>query len=291
MSKIVDKAKITIKKIDRKHGSKILIIGGTVTSVAAIAFAIKKSFKATEIIDSHNLYREKIDNDLPIEVYSKDERSKPIRKLYLNTGLELTKTYALPVGLELLSITMFYMAFSKERDAKLGYISALNSITTAFAGYRKAVAERIGESEELELYQGRHAMTVTDMETKEEKQVRMFDPSGYSVYSRFFDETNEEWKNDPQYNLYWLNIQQNIWNDKLHRDGLVFLNDVYKSLGFEKVPEGQYIGWALAAGDSYIDFGMFDGHRERVRDFVNGYEPSVLLTFPNLSGKDIIQYL
>ena len=33
----------------------------------------------------------------------------------------------------------------------------------------------------------------------------------------------------------------------------------------------------------FVDFGIYDGHREIVRDFVNGYERSILLDF-NVDG-------
>ena len=36
-------------------------------------------------------------------------------------------------------------------------------------------------------------------------------------------------------------------------------------------------------GDNYIDFGIFDVNKEPARDFVNGYEKSILLDF-NVDG-------
>lgn len=291
MSKLLDKVVTTVKKIDRKHGSKILLAGGIISSVAAIGFTVKKSFHAADVIDNHNAYREKIKEELPEDEYPEEARKKAVRKLYFETGKELAKTYALPFSLEMMSLGMFCGAFGKEYKAKLGYISALNSVTTALSGYRKAVAEKIGEEAESNLYYGAHKEKIKNEETKKNEEVVVLDPNRYSVYSRFFDECNPCWKNDPQYNLTWLKAQQQVWTDKLRRDKVVFLNDVYYSLGFEKIPEGQSIGWAVADGDDFIDFGFWDGKREKVRDFINGYEPSILLTFPNLSGRSVIEFI
>lgn len=291
MHKAFEKIISTVKKIDRKHGSKILLVGGIVTSVAAVGFTAKKSFRAAEIIDNHNAYRDKIEEELPSTEYSEEVRKKAVRKLYFSTGVELVKTYALPLSLEVASLGMFCGAFGKEQKAKLGYISALNSVTTAFSGYRAAIADKIGEDVERDIYNGIRHEKVKDEETKKNKEIVVMDPNNYSVYSRFFDETNPNWQNDPTYNLTFLKLQQNIWSDKLKRDKVIFLNDVYTALGIPKTPEGQYIGWAIENGDDFIDFGMWDGNREKARDFINGYEASILLTFPNLSGRSVIEYI
>ena len=291
MSKLVDKVVAAAKKIDRKHGSKILLAGGIISSVAAIGLTVKQSFKAAEIVETHNAYREKIDEELPKEEYSEEERKKAVRKLYFETGKQMVKAYALPFALEAASIGMFVGGHVKDQKAIYGLSSALGSTISAFTGYRKAVEAHIGEEKEKELYHGVSHEKVKNEETKKNEEVVVFKDKRYSQYSRFFDELNPEWKNDPHYNLTFLTMQQNLWTDKLQREKVIFLNDVYDALGFEKIPEGQYLGWAIENGDACVDFGIWDGKREKVRDFVNGYEPSILLTFPNLSGRSVIEYI
>ena len=291
MHKAFDKVISVAKKIDRKHGSKILLVGGIISSVAAIGFTVKKSFKAAEVIDNHNAYREKIDQELPEDEFPEEQRKKAVRKLYFDTGVKLAKTYALPATLEIASLAMFTCGHVKDQKMIYGLSSALGSTVSAFTGYRKAIAAKIGEEAEKDIYNGIRHEKVTNEETKKKEEVVIIDPNRFSVYSRIFDECNPNWQNDPQYNLFWLKTQQQIWTDKLRRDKVIFLNDVYESLGFNKIPEGQYIGWAVANGDDFIDFGYFDGNREKARDFINGLEASIILTFPNLSGKSIIEYI
>ena len=55
-------------------------------------------------------------------------------------------------------------------------------------------------------------------------------------------------------------------------------------LGIPKTKAGQVVGWIKGNGDDFIDFGIFDIHREKARDFVNGYERSILLDF-NVDGE------
>ena len=58
-------------------------------------------------------------------------------------------------------------------------------------------------------------------------------------------------------------------------------------LGIPRAKAGQVVGWVYDAknpiGDNYVDFGIYDIHRETVRNFVNGYERTILLDF-NVDG-------
>lgn len=80
---------------------------------------------------------------------------------------------------------------------------------------------------------------------------------------------------------------QQYANDKLKADGYLFLNDVYDMLGIPRSKAGQIVGWVYdpknPIGDNYVDFGIYDINREKNRDFVNGYERTILLDF-NVDG-------
>ena len=85
----------------------------------------------------------------------------------------------------------------------------------------------------------------------------------------------------------FLRNQQQYANDKLRANGYLFLNEVYEMLGIQKTQAGQIVGWVYddknENGDNYVDFGMYDVNRSTCRDFVNGYERSILLDF-NVDG-------
>ena len=112
-------------------------------------------------------------------------------------------------------------------------------------------------------------------------------PTLYSDYARFFDAASPNWQNDPEYNLMFLRAQQQYANDLLRAKGRLFLNDVYEMLGLEKSKAGQIVGWVYDRenpnGDNFVDFGIYDMSKERVRAFVNGYETNILLDF-NVDG-------
>ena len=95
-------------------------------------------------------------------------------------------------------------------------------------------------------------------------------------------------------NRFFLLRQQDQANERLKARGYLFLNDVYEMLGIPKTKAGQIVGWVydtnMPNGDNYVDFGIFNAYSEQARDFVNGYERTILLDF-NVDGNilDLIE--
>lgn len=108
-----------------------------------------------------------------------------------------------------------------------------------------------------------------------------------SPYARFFDDSSPMWTRDSESNLRFLKHNQNYANDLLKSRGHLFLNDVYQLLGIPKTRAGQVVGWIYdpenGEGDNHVDFGIYHDDQHS-RDFVNGYEKSILLDF-NVDGE------
>jgi len=119
------------------------------------------------------------------------------------------------------------------------------------------------------------------------KVVKVADVDGISDYARFYDDGCEGWTKDPELNLSFLRAQQQYANDKLVANGHLFLNEVYDMLGIPRTKAGQVVGWVYdlsnTEADNYVDFGLYDATKEKTRDFVNGYERTILLDF-NVDG-------
>ena len=68
---------------------------------------------------------------------------------------------------------------------------------------------------------------------------------------------------------------------------------MYDLLGIQRTSAGQVVGWIYdesnPIGDNYVDFGIYDLHDEAKRNFVNGYERTILLDF-NVDG-DILNMI
>ena len=85
-----------------------------------------------------------------------------------------------------------------------------------------------------------------------------------------------------------MKCQENYANDLLKTRGHLFLNEVYDMLGIPRTQAGQIVGWVYdeknPVGDNFVDFGILDLYDEKKREFVNGYERTILLDF-NVDGE------
>lgn len=109
----------------------------------------------------------------------------------------------------------------------------------------------------------------------------------YSRLARCFDKRNSEWRKDAEYNLKFLMVQQDKANYLLKDKGYLFLNEVYKMLGFPETWFGQIVGWIYdpknPIRNNKVDFGIHDVYNKRHRAFVNGYERNIIIDF-NVDG-------
>lgn len=105
-----------------------------------------------------------------------------------------------------------------------------------------------------------------------------------SDYARVFDYSCTGWSTSSECNLTFLKNQQSYCNELLRTRGHLFLNEVYDALGIPRTKAGQIVGWVYdennIASDNFVDFGLSE---ERCKNFVNGYENTVLLDF-NVDG-------
>lgn len=279
----------------KKHSPEILVVAGVVGAVTSAVMACKATTKVHDILEDTKTKVDQVhevlaNEDIPEEKYSVEDSKKDLAIIYAQTGLEFVKLYGPSVALGVLSITAILTSNNILRKRNLALAAAYTTIDKSFKEYRGRVVERFGKDLDHELKHNVKAKeieeTVTNedgTETIETKTVDVADPTKYSDYARFFDEACSGWTKDPELNLMFLKRQQSYANDLLQRRGYVFLNEVYDMIGIPRTKAGQVVGWVYdencPVGDNYIDFGIYDIHREKCRDFVNGYERSILLDF------------
>ena len=289
----------TYKKVELKaikHSPEILAGVGVVGVVGSLVMACKATTKLSDILEESKEQLDKIKevaaDPAYEEKYSQDDAKKDTTITYVQTGVKVVKLYAPSVILCAGSLGCLLTSNNilKKRNAALS--AAYMTIDKSFKEYRKRVADRFGDEVEKEIrYNIKAAEVVTGVDENGEpvtetiKQVD--DPNSYSDYARFFDESCAAWQNDAEYNLTFLKAQQQYANDLLKARGRLFLNEVYRMLGIDETKAGQVVGWVYnpdnPTGDNFVDFGIYNMQRERVRAFVNGYEPNILLDF-NVDG-------
>ena len=196
----------------------------------------------------------------------------------------IVKTYMPAVLIIGLSLTSIFTANGILRKRNAALAAAYVTIEKTFDEYRKQVVEKFGKDTDEEL---RYKIKTRDDIKAGDKPIKTANIDEPSDYARFFDESCGAWVKDPEMNLSFLKCQQKYANDLLVAHGYLFLNQVYEMLGIPKTKAGQVVGWIYdkknPQHDNYVDFGIYDLHNERKRDFVNGYERSILLDF-NVDG-------
>lgn len=291
----------TYKKVELKaikHSPEILAGVGVVGVVGSLVMACKATTKLSDILEDSKEQLDKIKevaaDPAYEEKYSQDDAKKDTTITYVQTAMKVTKLYAPSVILCASSLGCLLASNNilKKRNAALS--AAYMTVDKSFKEYRKRVADRFGEEVEKEIRYNIKAEEITKVDedgNEVTETVKVMDgtddPNSYSDYARFFDESCAAWQNDAEYNLTFLKAQQQYANDLLKARGRLFLNEVYRMLGIDETKAGQVVGWVYnpdnPTGDNFVDFGIYNMQRERVRAFVNGYEPNILLDF-NVDG-------
>lgn len=299
----------------RKHSPEILVVSGIVGVVVSGVMACKATTKIGEVLDDA---KEKVDNihkavdrseelsdeairKLDAANYNEEDGKKDLAIVYAQTSWKLVKLYWPSVVLGLASIGSILYSHRILSKRNMALAAAYTAIDKGFKEYRERVVERFGQNVDKELRYNIKAQEITETVTDEngkEKTVTktvdvIEDPNKHSIYARFFDETCLGWAKDAEVNFTFLKLQMSHANKILQERGYLFLNEVYDMLGIQKTAAGQVVGWVYdeknPIGDNFVDFGIFDIHQEKVRNFVNGLERSILLDF-NVDG-NILQYI
>lgn len=285
----------------KKHSPEILMVTGIIGAVGSAVMACRATLKVNDILDETKETVDKIHGVLESDAvdedtYSEEDSKKDLAVVYAQTGWKLVKLYAPSVIIGALSITSILASNNILRKRSVALAAAYTAIDQSFKDYRGRVVERFGEVVDRELKYNLKAEKITekvlDEETGKEKKVKSTievaqSIDGYSDYARFFDDGCDGWEKDAESNLYFLRTQQQYANDLLVARGHLFLNEVYDMLGIPRTKAGQVVGWIYDSknpiGDNYVDFGIYDISKQEKRDFVNGYERSILLDF-NVDG-------
>lgn len=285
----------------QKSSPEILLAAGVVGMVGATVLACRATLKMHDILDEAQENIQK--TEMAIEISAKNaelrhydkgtytvaDQRKDIMLIKYQTGIKIVRAYAPAIvlgGISIYALTSSHRILSKRNIA---LTAAYGALEKGFAEYRARVVEKYGEDQDEEFRYGSTNVAITDPGSGKTTTVTRVDPDAIadgSIYARFFDQTSSCWEPDAEYNLFFLKSVQNYANDLLHARGHVFLNEVYDRLDIPRSHAGAIVGWYLSKNgetDNFIDFGVWRGDSQIVRDFVNGREGAILLDF-NVDG-------
>lgn len=277
----------------RKHSPEILLATSLTSGALAIGLTVKQTLTIQPVLEDWNKWLEDYAKGREMAEEGKDDDSLPpfpeetahqiMIGMAAQTGLKLLKHYALPLafaGLSAAATLGMYKVWSARYTA---VVAAATGLQETLNKYREKLREQLGNEADKELLA---KATDDDRETKEDPQTKkpVRQPQRMSKYARIFDESSTYYKRNAGDNLSFLVQQQSLANRMLAINGCVFLNEVYDMLGFPRTQAGSIVGWIFdPSKPEQIDFGFWDLGDERKREFINGWEKSVLLDF-NVDG-------
>lgn len=266
----------------RKHAPEILTGVGIGTGAACVILSNKSTHdKLDDILEEHNEEMEEI------REYS-DSIKKDTFKQYAKTAGKLAKAYGPALACGAVSVTCAISGCKIQKNRNIALAGAYAALDQGFKKYRKEVQERYGDEIDKEIRAGvKKSQEVIELQEdgseKTKKAKAIPETFTASDTSRFFDSSCDDFSEDPEENLRFLKIVANTCTERLHRNGYLFLNDVYKALGMEPSNAGQRLGWKYNPEDptlaNCVDFGLYNANKVANRRFVNGLEPVVLLEF------------
>jgi hypothetical protein len=275
-----------------KEHSPVLLAGVGIAGVVATAvLASRATLKAAAILQEaeENLQNVDQDDNSAVEV------EKKVFSTQLKTAIEIAKIYA-PAAIVGAATVLSFMGSVKILRARNAAISAAFAATnTAFNNYRDRVIEDQGEGKDREYLYGGTQMEIVEEgpngpETKTVTAVDVDDIKDGKVgspYAKVFDETNDNFSRIPGRNADFIQGQMLWANDLLNSKGIVFLNDVYELLGFERTEAGQRVGWVKGSqdGDSYITFGLWESGVFQGKDWLLRHDHQAVVLDFNVDGE------
>lgn len=239
-----------------KHAPTILTAAGTAGFIGTTILASKATLKVEETIAEETA--------LLVKVHEAHEAGKLEDKdalhdkviLYARMTTKLAKLYAPALILGAASIVSLVTGHGIMLKRNASLAAAYAAVDQAFKTYKKKVESKFGKDAVIDALVSTAEEDLTKNELTMEAIAAV---DGVSPYGVIFDETNNNWSADEDLSMLHLKCQQQYANDILQTRGHIFLNEVYKMLGFPHTPAGAVTGWVKGNGDDFVDFNIFEG--------------------------------
>lgn len=239
-----------------KHAPTILTAAGTVGFIGTTVLASKATLKVEETLAEEAA--------LLVKVHEAHEDGKLTDKdatrdkviLYTRMTTKLAKLYAPALILGAASIVSLATGHGIMLKRNASLAAAYAAVDQAFKTYKKKVEAKFGKDAVLDALVSNTEQEIDENELTLEAIAAVDKVSPYGV---IFDDENINWSADEDLSMLHLKCQQQYANDILQTRGHIFLNEVYKMLGFPHTPAGAVTGWVKGQGDNFIDFNLQDG--------------------------------
>lgn len=287
-----------VKLTTIKYSPEILLGAGIITGVATIIFACKGTLHADEVLEQHTEEIDKIHKAIEVAKpgeYTDIDVKRDTLLAYCHTVTRFAKIYAPAIIAGSVSVACILGSHGVMRKRNAALAATAAAIRAGFDQYRSRVVRDLGKDMDRHFMYDTVEEVVehkeTDPETGKTKKVKekIEKSTVGSIYSRFFDEGSKNWEKDGSANYLFIRSQLIYLQNKLIRDGHLFLNDVYKAFGLPTTKAGQIAGWIYDFDNKENTMIFLDGldmdeinNSSEFRDLMNGYNRNVILNFLNI---------
>lgn len=239
-----------------KHAPTILTAAGTVGFIGTTVLASKATLKVEETLAEETALLVKVHEAHEDGKLTDKDATRDKAILYTRMTTKLAKLYAPALILGAASIASLITGHGIMLKRNASLAAAYAAIDQAFKTYKKKIEAKFGKDAVLDALVSNTPDELTRNEPTLEAIAAVDSVSPYGV---IFDEDNHNWSADEDLSMLHLRCQQQYANDILQTRGHIFLNEVYKMLGFPHTPAGAVTGWVKGNGDDFVDFNIHDG--------------------------------
>lgn len=263
----------------KQHAPEIMAISGGIGACVGFVMGCKASMKVPAIMEEHANDKKVIETTIS----EPETQKKATTHLYLNTTKKFVVNYGPAVTVFTLSLGTIFGSTYIFRKRSAEYAAAYSAITTAYTQYRNRVVDKFGAEVDNDLLFGAEEIEVpVEGKKKPEKKTIYNDP--VDDFSQIYQDGCIGWTKDPVHNKQMVYAFLRMANDKLQRQGYLYLEDVYKMLGFYPTIVSKKAGWIYDPeynGGQYgiVDFGLDDPNSLSAARFKEGLERNVNLKF------------
>lgn len=254
-----------------KAASPEILLGlGITCGIAAVVTGCMASRKVDKVLEEAQDELDVVDKVIENADTEEEERAAKhqVINVYASLAWKLCKLYGPTALLMLASGGCILTSHGILKKRYLTTAAAYKALDEAYKSYRDYVANELGYGEGEKAIAAQATCkdnvkeqledgTVVDVEGNKLINAAAKKKSPYEFdFNRYTAPWT--WKNNPVELKAFLLTAQNYMNDKFHRDGYLFLNEVLNYIGLEPTAAGQVVGWFRGAGDDDVDFGFLD---------------------------------
>lgn len=261
----------------KKHSPELLIAGSIVSAVGSVALAVIATTKLNKTIEPYNKKIESLkldlkdDNKIENKEVDVKESKKELALTYGKAALKVGTLYLPSVLCLASSISCMLGSHKIMKTRNLALVATCTTLEQSYRAYRDRVKEKLGDAVEEKLYKNiyKEEKEIINPETGEVETKKVETPhiNEDHEWNVIFDCGNHCWERNALMNYDFLMMKQDYLNQKLKRQGYLFLHDVYDELGYTTAMLGQQkarashiLGWIYNPKDPkrncYISFGL-----------------------------------